>query len=330
MYRAARALCGVAALHHVHRVRVDVYSALVQSSQSSVVGVRRQSGGPPSATMSGTEKSKADKARRLAKRKAASQFVRVRSGPTFHIDEAIRIVKALRKPAMDQTVDIQVQLGTDPRKTDQVVRGVAALPHGAGKRVLIAVFAKGEKAEEARAAGAHLVGAEDLVERIQKGELDFNKTIATPDMMALVGRVARVLGPRGLMPNPKLGTVTVNIKEAVAAAQRGQATFRAEKRGIVSAAVGKASFAPGALKDNIRSFMSALSESKPEGFKGVFLKAVFLSTTMGPGLPVAMGTVDPLNVEFMSTWSGAPTALPGGPGRDLHEHGLGPAGVSHC
>lgn len=274
----------------------------VAAGSASRIDVRWQT------NMSGTEKSKLEKARRLAKKKSAAQLISVRSGPTFHVDEAIRIMKAVSS-AGDQTVDIQVQLGIDPKKTDQNVRGVASLPHGTGKKVLVAVFAKGEKAEEARKAGAHLVGAEDLVERISKGELDFNKTIATPDMMPLVGKVARILGPRGLMPNPKLGTVTVNVKEAVSAAQRGQASFKSEKRGIVSTGIGKVRFGTQELKDNLRAFMVALNEAKPDTVKGIFLRQVVLSSTHGVGLPLDLTIVDPSSPTFMREWDGSPAAL---------------------
>lgn len=203
----------------------------------------------------------------------------------------------------------------------QNVRGVAQLPFGTGKPVRIAVFARGEKAEEARAAGATFVGAEDLIEAITKGELGFTKTIATPDVMPLVGKVARVrsrsdarydrtrptkvppllvqiLGPRGLMPNPKLGTVTLAVREAILAAKRGQAEFRAEKRGVVMAGVGKVTFAPGELRDNLRSFMLALGDHKPEGLKGAYFRSAVIKSTMGPGIPVDISVVDPASPRF--------------------------------
>lgn len=254
----------------------------------------------------------------------------VRSGPTFHPDEAVRIARAAARATFDETIEVQVQLGIDPRKATQNVRGVAQLPFGTGKDVRIAVFARGEKAEEARAAGATFVGAEDLVEAIAKGELGFTKTIATPDVMPLVGKVARVggaphccprppwcagsdehapacppapaaaqiLGPRGLMPNPKLGSVTLAVREAVAAAKRGQAEFRAEKRGVVMAGVGKASFAVGDLRENIRAFMLALGDQKPEGLKGAYFRSAFIKSTMGPGIPVDVSIVDPASPRF--------------------------------
>jgi large subunit ribosomal protein L1 len=192
-----------------------------------------------------------------------------------------------------------VQLGVDPRKPNQSVRGVVSLPHGTGKVVRVAVFARGPKAEEAKAAGATIVGAEDLVELVQSGQLDFDRCIATPDMMALVGRVARVLGPRGLMPNPKLGTVTMEVADAIAAAQAGQVEFRAEKKGIVHAGIGKVSFSEEALLENIRAFMVALGDAKPEGAKGKYIKAAHLSTTMGKGIPLDIKFLDPSSTAFM-------------------------------
>lgn len=222
-------------------------------------------------------------------------------GPFLHLDEAIRVVRAAATANFDETIDIQVQLGVDPRKPGQNIRGVAQLPHGTGKPVTVAVFAKGEKAEEARRAGATYVGAEDLVEKISKGEipLTFNKTIATPDVMTLVGKVARLLGPRGLMPNPKLGTVTLAVKEAVSAAKKGQAEFRTEKRGIVMAGVGKASFPLASLRDNLRAFLLAVNDAKPEGLKGTYMRSATLSSTMGVGVTLDMAIVDPASPRFM-------------------------------
>ena len=263
---------------------------------------------PASAALSGTAKSKLAKAQRQLRKKTASQLVRVRAGPLFHLEEAIRLVRASgRGSPLPASVNLQVQLGIDPRKTEQAVRGVAALPHGTGKRVVVAVFARGEKAEEARAAGAQLVGDLDLAERVSKGELGFTKAIATPDMMPVVGRVARILGPRGLMPNPKMGTVTLNVREAVLAAMRGQADFRSEKRGIVATAVGKASFGEAELRENVKALMLALWGLKQDAFKGVFLKAAYLSTTHGgPAIPLDMAIVDPSSPSFMAQWPGAP------------------------
>jgi large subunit ribosomal protein L1 len=196
-------------------------------------------------------------------------------------------------------VDIVVELGIDPRKPNQSVRGVVTLPHGTGKVVRVAVFAKGDKAEEARAAGAALVGADDLLADVQAGKLDFDRCIATPDMMSLVGRVARILGPRGLMPNPKLGTVTNDVKLAIQAATMGQVEFRAEKKGVVHAGIGKVSFDDAALVENIRSFMVAIGEAKPEGAKGKYIKAMHLSSTMGPGIRLDARSLDPTSPAFM-------------------------------
>lgn len=257
--------------------------------------------------MSGTAKSKLAKAQRQLRKKSPSQLVKVRSGPLFHLEEAIRLVRSLgRQGPLMSSVNLQVQLGIDPRKTEQAVRGVAALPHGTGKRVVVAVFARGEKAEEARKAGAALVGDADLAERVAKGELGFTKAIATPDMMPVVGKVARILGPRGLMPNPKMGTVTLNIKEAVAAAMKGQADFRSEKRGIVAVAVGKASFGEAELRENVKALLLALWGLKQETFKGSFFKAAYLSSTHSPAIPLDMQVVDPSSPSFMAAWDGKP------------------------
>ncbi|TMW66383.1 hypothetical protein Poli38472_004148 [Pythium oligandrum] len=215
------------------------------------------------------------------------------------VKSAVVKSKELSRRKFDETVDIAIQLGVDPRKPNQSVRGVVALPNGTGKTVRVAVFARGVKAEEAKAAGAAIVGAEDLVEMVQKGQLDFDRCIATPDVMPLVGRVARILGPRGLMPNPKLGTVTVDVADAIAAAQAGQVEFRAEKKGIVHAGVGKVSFSEEALLENIRAFVVALSDAKPEGAKGKYIKAAHLSTTMGPGIALDIKYLDPSSAQFM-------------------------------
>uniref|UniRef100_K3WYK8 Ribosomal protein n=1 Tax=Globisporangium ultimum (strain ATCC 200006 / CBS 805.95 / DAOM BR144) TaxID=431595 RepID=K3WYK8_GLOUD len=199
----------------------------------------------------------------------------------------------------DETIDIAVQLGVDPRKPNQSVRGVVSLPNGTGKTVRVAVFARGPKAEEAKAAGATIVGAEDLVELVQSGKLEFDRCIATPDVMPLVGRVARILGPRGLMPNPKLGTVTLDVADAISAAKGGQVEFRAEKKGIIHAGIGKASFSEEALLENVRAFMVALGDAKPEGAKGKYIKAAHLSSTMGPGLALDAKQIDPSSAFFM-------------------------------
>jgi large subunit ribosomal protein L1 len=198
-----------------------------------------------------------------------------------------------------QTVEIAVQLGVDPRKPKENVRGVVQLPHGTGRSVRVAAFARGEAAEAATAAGADIVGAEDLVEAIQGGTVAFDKAVATPDMMPLVGLVARILGPRGLMPNPKLGTVTRDVAAAVSASKAGQVEYRAEKAGIVHAAVGKVSFPTQSVKENLSALMLALSNAKPEGLKGVYLRHATVSSTQGRGVPVTMASLDPSKAEFM-------------------------------
>ncbi|MHA1114525.1 MAG: 50S ribosomal protein L1 [Alphaproteobacteria bacterium] len=203
---------------------------------------------------------------------------------TYPVEEAVALIKARATAKFDETIEIAMNLGIDPRHSDQMVRGIVSLPHGTGKSVRVAVFAKGDKASEAEAAGADLVGAEELAERVQKGEIDFDRCIATPDMMAVVGRLGKVLGPRGLMPNPKLGTVTVDVGAAVEAAKAGQLEFRAEKAGIVHAGVGRASFDESALAENVRAFVSAIAQAKPSGVKGTYIEKVSLSSTMGPGI----------------------------------------------
>ena len=209
----------------------------------------------------------------------------------YPLDQAITLVKQGAKAKFDETVEIALNLGVDPRHADQMVRGTADLPHGTGKSVRIAVFARGDKAEEAKAAGADLVGAEDLAQAVQEGELNFDRCIATPDLMPVVGRLGRILGPRGLMPNPKLGTVTPNIAQAVSAAKAGQVQFRVEKAGIVHAGVGKASFAPDLLRENVRAFVDAVNRAKPSGTKGTYLKRAALSSTMGPGVRVDIASL---------------------------------------
>jgi large subunit ribosomal protein L1 len=209
----------------------------------------------------------------------------------YPLDEAIALLKEGATAKFDESVEVALNLGVDPRHADQMVRGTADLPHGTGKSVRVAVFAKGDKAEEAKAAGADVVGAEDLAQAIQNGELNFDRCIATPDMMPVVGRLGRILGPRGLMPNPKLGTVTPNLTQAVQAAKAGQVQFRVEKAGLVHAGVGKASFAPDLLSANVRAFVEAVNRAKPSGAKGTYLKRVALSSTMGPGIRVDVATL---------------------------------------
>jgi len=204
----------------------------------------------------------------------------------YGVDEAIATAKANATAKFDETIEIALNLGVDPRHADQMVRGVVTLPAGTGKDVRVAVFAKGDKADEAKAAGADVVGAEDLMETIQGGTIDFDRVIATPDMMGVVGRLGKVLGPKGLMPNPKLGTVTMDVAKAVTDAKGGQVEFRVEKAGIVQAGIGKASFTEADLGENFRAFMDAIIKAKPSGAKGKFVKKVSVSSTMGPGVKV--------------------------------------------
>jgi len=210
---------------------------------------------------------------------------------THPLPEAIKLVKANATAKFDESIEIAVNLGVDPRHADQNVRGVVSLPSGTGRDVRVAVIAKDAKAEEAKAAGADIVGAEDLVERIQGGFMDFDRVIATPDMMALVGRLGKVLGPRGLMPNPRVGTVTPNVGQAVKDAKGGSIEFRAEKAGIIHAGIGKASFTEEALEANVRALLDALNRAKPTGAKGTYVKRVSLSSTMGPGFKVEPGSI---------------------------------------
>jgi large subunit ribosomal protein L1 len=205
------------------------------------------------------------------------------------LEEALQLIKERASSVkFDETIEIAMNLNLDPRKPDQNLRGAVMLPHGTGKTVRVAVFARGDRAREAEAAGAEVVGAEDLAEKVQAGQIDFDRAIATPDMMALVGRLGKILGPRGLMPNPRLGTVTQNVAEAVQAAKGGQVEFRAERAGIVHAGVGKASFTEADLADNVRAFVGAITRGKPSGVRGTYIKKVSVSSTMGPGVRVEL------------------------------------------
>lgn len=209
----------------------------------------------------------------------------------YELGEAVKLVKERANAKFDETVELALNLGVDPRHADQMVRGVCLLPNGSGRTVRVAVFARGDKAEEARAAGADIVGAEDLVETIQGGTIEFDRCIATPDLMPLVGRLGKVLGPRGLMPNPKVGTVTMDVAGAVKAAKGGSVEFRVEKAGIIHAGVGKVSFSEDALVENIRAFADAVVKAKPPGAKGTFVQRVAVSSTMGPGVRVDPSSV---------------------------------------
>ncbi len=209
----------------------------------------------------------------------------------YPLDEAIKLVKTHAKAKFDETVELSMNLGVDPRHADQMVRGMVQLPNGTGKSVRVAVFAKGDKAKEAEDAGADLVGADELAAKVQGGEIDFDRCVATPDMMPVVGRLGKILGPRGLMPNPKLGTVTQDVAAAVQAAKGGQVEFRVEKAGIIHAGVGKASFSEDALTANVKALVGAVLKAKPSGAKGQFVKRVAVSSTMGPGVKIDVGSV---------------------------------------
>lgn len=207
----------------------------------------------------------------------------------YSVEDAVKLVKAAATAKFDETIEVAMNLGVDPRHADQMVRGVVSMPHGTGKTVRVAVFAKDAKADEAKEAGAELVGAEDLMEAIQKGETGFDRCIATPDMMAVVGRLGKILGPRGLMPNPKLGTVTPNVAQAVKDAKGGQVEFRVEKAGVIHAGVGKASFDEAQIADNVKTFIEAIQKAKPAGSKGTYIKRISISSTMGPGVKIDIG-----------------------------------------
>ena len=232
---------------------------------------------------------------KLGKRaRAANEAVEGKHNIT--VEEAVGLVKGNAKAKFDETIEIAMNLGVDPRHADQMVRGSVTLPNGTGKSVRVAVFARGPKAEEAQAAGADIVGAEDLMETVQGGEINFDRCIATPDMMPIVGRLGKVLGPRNLMPNPKIGTVTMDVKEAVEAAKGGQVTFKAEKNGVVHAGVGKASFDEAKLVENVLAFVDAVNKAKPAGAKGTYMEKVSLTSTMGPGV----------SLDIMSATGNAP------------------------
>ena len=229
--------------------------------------------------------------------KLSKRVTKIREGldpvKTYELNEALKLLKQRAVAKFDETIEVALNLGVDPRHADQMVRGVCNLPNGTGRRVRVAVFAKGAKAEEAKKAGADIVGAEDLVETVQKGTIEFDRAIATPDMMPLVGRLGKVLGPRGLMPNPKVGTVTPDVAGAVKAAKGGAVEFKVEKAGIVHAGVGKASFTDEALAGNVRAFVDAVVRAKPSGAKGTYLKRVSVSSTMGPGIKLDLATLMP-------------------------------------
>ncbi|HEX3652535.1 MAG TPA: 50S ribosomal protein L1 [Rhizomicrobium sp.] len=209
----------------------------------------------------------------------------------YEIDEAVKLVKSRATAKFDETIELAINLGVDPRHADQMVRGVVSLPNGTGRALRVAVFAKGAKADEAKKAGADIVGAEDLAEQVQKGEIDFDRCIATPDMMGVVGRLGKVLGPRGLMPNPKVGTVTMDVTQAIKDAKGGAVEYRVEKAGIVQAGIGKASFTEDAIVQNVKAFVDSVVKAKPTGAKGTYLKKVSISSTMGPGVKVALPSV---------------------------------------
>jgi large subunit ribosomal protein L1 len=221
----------------------------------------------------------------------------VESAKAYSVEEAVKLIKSRATAKFDETIELAINLGVDPRHADQMVRGVVSLPNGTGRTQRVAVFAKGPKADEARAAGADIVGAEDLAETVQKGEINFDRCIATPDMMGVVGRLGKVLGPRGLMPNPKVGTVTMDVTQAIKDAKGGAVEFRVEKAGIVQAGVGKASFSEDAIVQNVKTFVDSVIKAKPQGAKGTYVKKVSISSTMGPGVKIALPSIGAASAE---------------------------------
>ncbi|MEE2997259.1 MAG: 50S ribosomal protein L1 [Pseudomonadota bacterium] len=218
-----------------------------------------------------------------------SSYEQIDRDTAYQLDEAVKLLKENATAKFDETIELSMNLGVDPRHSDQMVRGVVSLPKGTGKEIRVAVFAKGDKAAEAQAAGADVVGADDLAEKVEKGELNFDRVIATPDMMPVVGKLGKVLGPKGLMPNPKLGTVTPDVAKAVEDAKGGQVEYRAEKAGIIHVGIGKASFTEGDIAQNICSLVDAVNKAKPQGTKGTYIKKVSVSSTMGPGIKLDVG-----------------------------------------
>lgn len=224
------------------------------------------------------------------------------------VEEAVALVKENARAKFDETIEVALNLGVDPRHADQMVRGKVTLPNGTGRTVRVAVFARGPKADEAREAGADIVGAEDLMETVQGGTIEFDRCIATPDMMPIVGRLGKVLGPRNLMPNPKVGTVTMDVAQAVRDAKGGEVQFRAEKKGVVHAGIGKASFGADALAENLRAFVDAVAKAKPSGAKGTYMKKVSLTSTMGPAVTVDVGSAMPAQQRQAPAQAAAPAA----------------------
>jgi len=224
----------------------------------------------------------------MKKSKSLTDMYKVIDNKSFNVGDAVEIFVNAKKKKFDETIEVSMNLGIDPRHADQMVRGVVSLPHGNGKEMKVAVFAKDQKAEEAKNAGADVVGAEELAEDMQKGNLNYDRIIATPDMMGVVGRIGKILGPKGLMPNPKLGTVTADVKLAVEAAKSGQVQYRAEKNGLVQAGVGKVSFGSEKITENINSFIDAVQKARPSGAKGTFIKKISISSTMGAGININM------------------------------------------